>query len=235
MTGTLRGALCAAVLSVTGTGAARADIMVDDFTQSIGPVWPQVQNVSTSGGASETEAGLSGVLGGVRGYVVKSAALTIPGLDSLSSNVFHAGPFSLFDYQSSVGASGTVELFYGDNVANPLDAAGVTGVTINFLSDDQADAQPVLVKVTLTSRVSPGVWATSSATVLDLSCGGEQRDCDGVCAVAGDGGCDPGGFCVTGGGGFPCGFNFAGDRAGAGVAGDDRGWGDDVAAAASLR
>jgi hypothetical protein len=161
------------VLGVVGVGAARASIMVDDFTQSIGPVWPQVQNASTSGGSPETEAGLSGVLGGVRGYVVKSATIGVAGLDQLSSNVFHNGTVSLFDYQSSAGASGTVELFYGDAAANPLAVANVTDMSIVMPAFDNANGGPLQILVGWTERTGPSTSITMN-TLTNVTTAGSH-------------------------------------------------------------
>ncbi|MGN6368939.1 MAG: hypothetical protein ACTHN5_11825 [Phycisphaerae bacterium] len=124
MSGLIRAAMCGAVVGMMGV-AARASILVDDFTQSIGPSWPKVQSVSTAGGSPTTEAGLASVLGGVRGYVVNSATVGVPGVDNVTSNVFHNGTVSCFDYQWSGGGAGWGGVLYVDGATN---TQGFTGV-----------------------------------------------------------------------------------------------------------
>jgi hypothetical protein len=119
----------------------------------------------TVGSAVRVDPNLSGVIGGTRELTVTMTAAMFPGLDAIVAGVSDP-PLQLFQYASSAGADGSIELRYDRN-GNGLNASLVfaMGLRITILSADLTCVTPGLdVTVTLTDSFL--TTAASTQTVL---------------------------------------------------------------------
>lgn len=145
------------------TASADADLIIDDFSDIEEPnQWPVVMN--TVGSTLIAEAGLTGVVGGYRETTIFANALKEPGLDDVTVTV--AAAQGKFDYASTVGAEGSVELFYNGEpgIGLELDLSGETQFEIEFLLFDHSGGEDLPATITLQDASRGAVSLTRTLT-----------------------------------------------------------------------
>jgi hypothetical protein len=132
-------------------------IVIDDFSDAPG-AWPI--SLFAPGTTSLTEAGLTGVLGGVRETTVSMTSAANPGLDFLQATI--APALGLFDYNSSAGTDGSVSFLYDAGGAG-LSAffANQLGIEIGFTLFDHAGGVPLPVTIVLTDGMNTATLTQS--------------------------------------------------------------------------
>lgn len=175
--GMVVGAVAAVGTLASVTAVSRAAIMVDDFAEKTPAYWPQNKNVTDPSGTVYVEGAFGSVLGGDRGAGIVGTVMVVPGFDSVHTDIFAGGGFSFFDYSSSTGASGHVQLLYGKTTLGSADlsvphSAAPDAVRINLLSFDLSNGQPL----TISSFGMSGASVTYLPTVQVTSAGAGYVD-----------------------------------------------------------
>jgi hypothetical protein len=158
-------------LTIGGAVATAAPVIViDDFSAAKSGLYPYTQSTVGAFATPGVDAPITGTISS--GRVVVSELLTAdePGLDEVTVRVFPSGK-GVFDYASSVGASGRAALVYGNfqNVFAPLNLAIPDGsmLKIDLVAYDQPaggslqitgqlENTPVGLDTTTVSVTSPG-------------------------------------------------------------------------------
>jgi hypothetical protein len=132
-----------AVAGSISTAASAAFIVIDDFTMVGAPnPWPVTLNAP---GVQVVNEDVANVLGGHRRSSITAIALAMPGLDFVQVQAFPPG--GLFDYVTSAGMHGMVELAYDGAGAMSADFTGQSGIMIDFALFDFANG--VVMPVTV--------------------------------------------------------------------------------------
>lgn len=153
--------VCAAA-SFTGFQTAHASILIDDFSE-VGLPSPWAVTVSTVTSTTNSEAGLSSVIGGVRTSTVTGISFAVPLLDDVDVTVAPS-PISLFDFRTSSGARGNATLRY-DSGGIPgglaADLSNEAGILIDLIEFDHGGG----VDMPISISISDG---TNSATLVKM-------------------------------------------------------------------
>lgn len=164
-----------------GCSVASAGFIIDDFSDVQEPSqWPVVRN--TLGTTNITEAGLSGVLGGVREASVTADFLDTPGLDNITVTAAPT-PAGVFDYASTAGAEGSIGLLYDGGASLNADFSTVTSFSIDFLYFDLANTDPLNISITLTDN-----GGDSATGMISLVSDGAQNAIIAIGSFVEDGG-----------------------------------------------
>ncbi|MHC4142361.1 MAG: hypothetical protein ACYSUF_10965 [Planctomycetota bacterium] len=132
----------ASVLMTLGSGAARADVVIDEFTH-VGIYenpWPYVPDSPSSADIFETVGGgvIQGAGGRIRETFIFNPAFDSPGVDYAQMGVEMTT--GTFDYTATAGVEGFVDFCYGYVIQNDLsaDLSAEKGLRID-LADLQLD------------------------------------------------------------------------------------------------
>ncbi len=145
------------------TSHVAADLIIDDFSDIEEPnQWPVV--LTAVGSTTISEVGLAGVIGSSRETTIFANSLAEPGLDDVTVTV--AALLGKLDYASTVGAEGSLELFYDGAPGNgfSIDLSGESQFEIEFLLFDHSGAQDLPVTITLLDGQEDSISLTRSLT-----------------------------------------------------------------------
>ena len=157
----IRAAVLAAAVAVSAS-IAHAAIIVDTFDQTSAAPLTVTTNIGPAG-TTITEAP-SDVPASQRNTTIKNTNMDIAGLDGITSQVFTNVNNSLFNYSSTAGAQGTVELRYGTNpgALAHLNLSQATSIQISFLAFDNANNG----NMTISSSLANSTTSQALANVL---------------------------------------------------------------------
>lgn len=127
------------------TGAARASVVIDTFSD-VGVPSPWPVELGTVGSLPPIfETGLSGVLGGERETRVFATDLQFPGLDVVDVAIASG----VADYATSAGATGIVSFNYSGGDVLGADLSGEDFIRIELVAFDLANNIDMPVRVSL--------------------------------------------------------------------------------------
>jgi hypothetical protein len=142
-------------------------LLIDDFSDTT-VTWPQV--LLSPPGDLFQEYVVGGTVSGDRETRVDGISPEIEGLDSLRLSI--DPPASVFDYQSSLGMTARVTLFYGFSELN-LDLSGDVGIEVEFAGFDAPEGPPLIVNARL-HQFQNGIIAGPLQVAASVSSGGPQ-------------------------------------------------------------
>lgn len=151
---------CLSACLFGGIQTAEATIIIDDFSE-VGLPSPWTVTVSTVTSVTNSETGLSSVIGGVRTSTVTGISFSVPGLDDVDVTVAPS-PIGLFDFRTSSGAHGNTSLLYnagGGGLA--ADLSNEAGIVIDIVEFDHGGG----VDMPISISISDG---TNTATLVEL-------------------------------------------------------------------
>ncbi len=137
--------------------AGPVNVIVDDFSDTTGSTFPLVRTVEDGPGTlvGTLESGLSGVLGGRRFTSIGAEVLEVPGLDSLTVDLFNTGGQSVLDFSSTSGVQGRMQLIYGFTLN--ADLSSLSSVEIALTNFDAPLTGTMMVEATLSSGTTDRV------------------------------------------------------------------------------
>lgn len=143
-------------------GTPALGVVIDDFKSGASPTAPRAVSHRRIGTMSATDPKLSGVIGGVRRVSVTVTSLQIPDLDTVTADILPG--LGVFDYASSNGADGRVDLTYdaGGGGLN-ADLSKEKAIVVDVAETDSS-AVPYTVSVKLSDASGRSVDSTQSVS-----------------------------------------------------------------------
>jgi len=146
-------------------------VVIDDFKSGASRTAPRAVSHRRIGTMSATDPKLPGVIGGVRRVTVTVTSLQIPDLDTVTADILPG--VGVFDYSSTNGADGRVDLTYDGG-----DARGA-GLNLNLSAEsailvDIAEADTSAVPYTVSVKLADGSGRSAETTQNIVSPGPRQ-------------------------------------------------------------